>query len=161
MSQWASDWGIIYIECQYHADTLAEFLVSFGGATDEVGAFYLGRATGFDPLITLLRKRTIVERGSHGPPGAHDKTAPPDTGRDPDYGYDPRTRLVAVGESAERRCSSIEGSAAQEQGQGLAAEGILDPSAAFRGLGNGNVASGPQDHPLERLAQGQTRLRRR
>ena len=48
--------GIIYIERQYHADTPVEFLVSFGGATDGVGAFYLGRATGFDPLVTLLRK---------------------------------------------------------------------------------------------------------
>ena len=46
--------GIIYIECQYHADTLPEFLVSFGGAKDGVGAFYLGRVTGFDPLTTLL-----------------------------------------------------------------------------------------------------------
>jgi len=35
--------GIIYIECQYHADTPAEFLISFGGAKDGVGAFYLGR----------------------------------------------------------------------------------------------------------------------
>ena len=48
--------GIIYIECQYHADTPAEFLVSFGGAKDGVGVFYLGRATGFDPLTTLLLK---------------------------------------------------------------------------------------------------------
>jgi hypothetical protein len=48
--------GIIYIECQYHADTPAEFLVSFGGAKDGVGAFYLGRTTGFDPLTTLLRR---------------------------------------------------------------------------------------------------------
>ena len=48
--------GIIYIERQYHADTPAEFLVSFGGAKDGIGAFYLGRATGFDPLVTLLRK---------------------------------------------------------------------------------------------------------
>lgn len=46
--------GIIYIE--YHANMPAEFLVSFGGAKDGAGAFYLGRATGFDPLITLLRK---------------------------------------------------------------------------------------------------------
>jgi len=48
--------GIIYIECQYHADTPVEFLVSFGGAKDGVGAFYLGRATGFDPLTTLLQR---------------------------------------------------------------------------------------------------------
>jgi hypothetical protein len=34
----------------------AEFLVSFGGAKDGAGAFYLGRATGFDPLTALLRK---------------------------------------------------------------------------------------------------------
>jgi len=48
--------GIIYIECQYHANMPAEFLVSFGGAKDGAGAFYLGRATGFDPLTTLLGK---------------------------------------------------------------------------------------------------------
>ena len=48
--------GIIYIECQYHANMPAEFLVSFGGAKDGAGAFYLGRATRYDPLITQLRK---------------------------------------------------------------------------------------------------------
>jgi len=48
--------GIIYIECQYYSDRPSEFLVSFGGKTDGVGAFYLGRATGFDPLATLLEK---------------------------------------------------------------------------------------------------------
>ena len=48
--------GIIYIECQHHSDTPAEFLVSFGGAKDGAGAFYLGRAAGFDPLTVLLRK---------------------------------------------------------------------------------------------------------
>ncbi len=30
--------------------------VSFGGNTDLMGAFYLGRASGFDPLAALLRK---------------------------------------------------------------------------------------------------------
>jgi len=30
--------------------------VSFGGNKDGVGAFYLGRASGFDPLTALLRK---------------------------------------------------------------------------------------------------------
>ena len=48
--------GIIYIECQYHVDRSSEFLVSFGGAKDGAGAFYLGRAAGFDPLTALLRK---------------------------------------------------------------------------------------------------------
>jgi hypothetical protein len=48
--------GTIFIECQYHSDTPSEFLVSFGGTKDGVGAFYLGRATGFDPLTSLLRK---------------------------------------------------------------------------------------------------------
>jgi hypothetical protein len=31
-------------------------LVSFGGKKDGMGAFYLGRAAGFDPLTALLRK---------------------------------------------------------------------------------------------------------
>jgi len=34
-------------------------LVSFGGHKDGVGAFYLGRASGFDPLIALLRKLRV------------------------------------------------------------------------------------------------------
>jgi hypothetical protein len=33
-----------------------EFLVSFGGKKDGVGAFYLGKVSGFDPLTVLLRK---------------------------------------------------------------------------------------------------------
>ena len=48
--------GTIYIECQYHADTPSEFLISFGGTKDGVGAFYLGRATSFDSLTPLLSK---------------------------------------------------------------------------------------------------------
>jgi hypothetical protein len=48
--------GVIYIECQYHPDTPSEFVVSFGGAKDGVGAFYLGRATSFDSLTPLLSK---------------------------------------------------------------------------------------------------------
>ena len=34
---------------------VSEFLVSFGGKKDGVGAFLLGRATGFDALTALLR----------------------------------------------------------------------------------------------------------
>jgi hypothetical protein len=48
--------GTIYIECQYHSDTPSEFLISFGGTKDGVGAFYLGRATSFDSLTQLLSK---------------------------------------------------------------------------------------------------------
>jgi hypothetical protein len=48
--------GTIYIECQYHSDTPSEFLISFGGTKDGVGAFYLGRATSFDSLTPLLSK---------------------------------------------------------------------------------------------------------
>jgi hypothetical protein len=88
--------GIIYIECQYHANMPAEFLVSFGGATDGAGAFYLGRATGFDPLTTLLRKLGLSSRVVRTALRAHGRTAPSDTGRDPDPGYDPRTRLIAA-----------------------------------------------------------------
>ncbi len=48
--------GTIYIECQYHSDTPSEFLISFGGTKDGVGAFYLGKATSFDSLTPLLSK---------------------------------------------------------------------------------------------------------
>jgi hypothetical protein len=51
--------GTIYIECQYHSDTPSEFLVSFGGTKDGVGAFYLGRATSFDSLTALLAKLAL------------------------------------------------------------------------------------------------------
>src|ERR1700730_6688038 len=34
----------------------SEFMVSFGGKKDGVGAFWLGRAVGFDHLVALLRK---------------------------------------------------------------------------------------------------------
>jgi hypothetical protein len=33
-----------------------EYLVSFGGKTDGVGAFYLGKASGYDALAALLKK---------------------------------------------------------------------------------------------------------
>lgn len=48
--------GTIYIECQHHSDPPSEFLVSFGGTKDGVGAFYLGRATSLDSLTALLAK---------------------------------------------------------------------------------------------------------
>ena len=54
--------GIIYIECEYHPDTPSEFLVSFGGTKDGVGAFYLGRATSFDSLTPLLEKLGLSSR---------------------------------------------------------------------------------------------------
>jgi hypothetical protein len=34
----------------------SEFLVSFGGKKDGIGAFYLGKAVGLDPLTALLQK---------------------------------------------------------------------------------------------------------
>jgi len=48
--------GILHIECRKHSGEPSEYLVSFGGDKDRVGAFYLGRASGFDPLTALLRK---------------------------------------------------------------------------------------------------------
>src|SRR5882724_7998830 len=48
--------GVIHIECRKHSNEPSEYLVSFGGNKDGVGAFYLGRASGFDPLTALLRK---------------------------------------------------------------------------------------------------------
>jgi len=51
--------GVVHIDNQNHGRGLSgpsEFLVGFGGKKDRVGAFYLGRASGFDSLVTLLRK---------------------------------------------------------------------------------------------------------
>jgi hypothetical protein len=48
--------GVIHIECRQHSGEPSEYLVSFGGNKDRVGAFYLGKASGFDPLTVLLRK---------------------------------------------------------------------------------------------------------
>ena len=48
--------GVIHIECRQHSGKPSEYLVSFGGNKDGVGAFYLGRAVGVDPLTALLRK---------------------------------------------------------------------------------------------------------
>jgi hypothetical protein len=48
--------GVIHIECRKHSGQPSEFLVSFGGKKDGVGAFYLGKVSGFDPLTVLLRK---------------------------------------------------------------------------------------------------------
>jgi len=48
--------GVIHIECRQHSGEPSEYLVSFGGYKDGVGAFYLGKAVGFDPLTVLLRK---------------------------------------------------------------------------------------------------------
>jgi hypothetical protein len=45
--------GVIHIECRKHAGEPSEYLVSFGGNSS--GVFYLGRASGFDPLSALLR----------------------------------------------------------------------------------------------------------
>jgi hypothetical protein len=46
--------GVIHIECRKHGGEPSEYLVSFGG--DTAGVFYLGKASGFDPLTALLRK---------------------------------------------------------------------------------------------------------
>jgi hypothetical protein len=48
--------GAIHIECRQHSGEPSEYLVSFGGNKDGKGAFYLGKANGFDPLTALLRK---------------------------------------------------------------------------------------------------------
>ena len=48
--------GVLYIECRKRAGEPSEYLLSFGGDNDGVGAFYLAKATGFDPLTALLRK---------------------------------------------------------------------------------------------------------
>jgi hypothetical protein len=48
--------GVLYIECRKRAGEPSEYLLSFGGDKDGVGAFYVANATGFDPLTALLRK---------------------------------------------------------------------------------------------------------
>src|SRR6266536_1430189 len=51
--------GVVHIDTQNHAsgsEGPSEFLISFGGKKDGIGAFSLGRVIGFDSLTTLLRK---------------------------------------------------------------------------------------------------------
>src|SRR5262250_1672875 len=48
--------GVLHIECRKRGDEPSAYLLSFGGDKDGVGAFYLAKATGFDPLTALLRK---------------------------------------------------------------------------------------------------------
>ena len=48
--------GVLYIECRKREGEPSEYLLSFAGDTDGVGAFYLGQVTGFDTLTALLRK---------------------------------------------------------------------------------------------------------
>ena len=48
--------GVLHVECRRHGGEPSEYLLSFGGDKDGVGAFYLARAVGFDPLTVLLRK---------------------------------------------------------------------------------------------------------
>jgi hypothetical protein len=48
--------GVLYVECRKDAGEPSEYLLSFGGDKDGVGAFYLAKATGFDLLTALLRK---------------------------------------------------------------------------------------------------------
>lgn len=51
--------GMIRIVRQTRAGDLSrpyDFLISFGGEKDSVGAFYVGRAFGIDDLIRLLPK---------------------------------------------------------------------------------------------------------
>jgi len=48
--------GVLHIECRKRGDESSEYVLSFGGDKDGVGAVYLAQATGFDPLTALLRK---------------------------------------------------------------------------------------------------------
>ena len=50
--------GVIHIVCQSPSrlSPASIFLISFGGKKDGVGAFYLAKVSGFDPLTALLRK---------------------------------------------------------------------------------------------------------
>src|SRR5215471_17595789 len=48
--------GVLHIECRKRGDEPSEYVLSFGGDKDGVGAFYLAKATSFDSLTALLRK---------------------------------------------------------------------------------------------------------
>ena len=48
--------GVIHIESRKRAGQPSEYLLSFGGNEDGVGALFLAKAVGFDPLTVLLRK---------------------------------------------------------------------------------------------------------
>jgi len=48
--------GVLYIECRKRAGDPSEYVLSFGGDRDGVGAFYLAKATSFESLTALLRK---------------------------------------------------------------------------------------------------------
>ena len=52
--------GVLYIECRKRAGEPSEYLLSFGGNKDGVGAFYLAKVAGFDLLTTLLRKLGVT-----------------------------------------------------------------------------------------------------
>ncbi len=52
--------GVIHIECRKRAGQPSECLLSFGGNKDGVGAFFLAKAVGFDPLTILLRKLGVA-----------------------------------------------------------------------------------------------------
>src|SRR5882724_2082544 len=51
--------GVIYIECRNRSGKPSEYLVSFGGHKDGVGAFFIGQAIGIDPLTALLQKLCV------------------------------------------------------------------------------------------------------
>ncbi len=53
--------GVIHIDCRKHSGEPSEYLLSFGGNRDGVGAFYLGKAIGFDPLTAFLRKLGVPD----------------------------------------------------------------------------------------------------
>lgn len=55
--------GVIHIVCQSPSrqTPASVFLFSFGGKKDGVGAFYLGKAGGYDALAAFLRKLGVSE----------------------------------------------------------------------------------------------------
>lgn len=56
--------GVIHIVRQTRSGDPAgrsDFLISFGGKTDGVGAFYLGKAFNLDDLSALLRKTGVSQ----------------------------------------------------------------------------------------------------
>jgi hypothetical protein len=56
--------GVVHIVCRNSSrqNAASIFLIRFGGKKDGVGAFYLGKASGYDALAASLRRLGVSEQ---------------------------------------------------------------------------------------------------
>ena len=56
--------GVVHIVCRNSSrqNAASIFLIRFGGKKDGVGAFYLGKASGYDCLAAFLRRLGVSEQ---------------------------------------------------------------------------------------------------